>query len=79
MFLSMTETYDAIRRRRLALVVSAAVAVICLLLFIKYRLLKKEVHIVFSKTLGILLRMNGFLIGAIGIDMIIKGFFAFRG
>jgi len=33
MFLSMTEGYDAGRRRRLALAVSSAVAVLCLVLF----------------------------------------------
>jgi multiple antibiotic resistance protein len=33
MFLSMTEGYDATRRRRLAVAVSAAVAVLCLVLF----------------------------------------------
>lgn len=54
MFLSMTENYDEPRRRKLALTVSVAAAVICFLLFFA----GKQIFAVFGITL------NSFRIGA---------------
>jgi multiple antibiotic resistance protein len=47
-----------------------------LILFIKYlrdRIRKNKFKIAFDKNMEILLRLNGFFIGAIGINMIIRG------
>ncbi|MGD9727428.1 MAG: MarC family protein, partial [Nitrospiraceae bacterium] len=62
MFLSMTEDYDEARRRRLALAVSAAVAVLCLILFFAGR----QIFSLFGITLdsfrigaGVLLMLSG--------------------
>jgi multiple antibiotic resistance protein len=46
------------------------------ILFLKYlrdRIKKKKFKIAFDKNMEILLRLNGFFIGAIGINMIIRG------
>jgi multiple antibiotic resistance protein len=46
------------------------------ILFLKYlrdRINKKKFKIAFDKNMEILLRLNGFFIGAIGINMIIRG------
>jgi multiple antibiotic resistance protein len=45
---------------------------ILLLIEIKYRLIKKKYRITFDKFLTILLRINGFFVGSIGIEMILK-------
>lgn len=42
--------------------------------FIKERLLSRRMKIAFDKNMGILLRLNGFFLGAIGIDMTLTGF-----
>lgn len=47
--------------------------IIALLTFIKYKLLKRKFRVAFDKLMGIFLRINGFFVGAIGVDMIIKG------
>lgn len=52
---------------------------VILLLKIKYDVLKNSPRIVFDKTLYIFLRLNGFFLGAIGVDMILNGFFKIRG
>jgi multiple antibiotic resistance protein len=62
MFLSMTEGYDAMRRRRLALAVSAAVAVTCLVLFFAGR----QIFSVFGIT------VDSFRIGA-GVLLFLSG------
>ena len=62
MFLSMTEGYDAGKRRKLALAVSAAVAVICLVLFFAGR----QIFSVFGITL------DSFRIGA-GVLLFLSG------
>ena len=62
MFLSMTEGYDATRRRRLALTVSLAVAVICLLLLFGGR----QLFAIFDITL------DAFRIGA-GVLLLLSG------
>jgi multiple antibiotic resistance protein len=46
------------------------------ILFLKYlrdRIKKKKLKVAFNKNMEILLRLNGFFIGAIGINMIIRG------
>ncbi|MFW6120412.1 MAG: MarC family protein [Petrotogales bacterium] len=46
------------------------------ILFLKYlrdRIKKKKLKIAFDKNIEVLLRLNGFFIGAIGINMIIRG------
>jgi multiple antibiotic resistance protein len=46
------------------------------ILFLKYlrdRIEKKKFRVAFDKNMEILLRLNGFFIGAIGINMIIRG------
>lgn len=44
-----------------------------LLIVLKYDMLKNRLRVAFDKTLNIFLRLNGFFLGAIGVDMIIKG------
>jgi multiple antibiotic resistance protein len=48
-------------------------AIIILLTLIKYNFLPRRLKIVFDKTMIIFLRLNGFLIGAIGLEMITGG------
>jgi multiple antibiotic resistance protein len=46
------------------------------ILFLKYlrdRIEKKKLKVAFDKNMEVLLRLNGFFIGAIGINMIIRG------
>lgn len=62
MFLSMTEKYDETRRRKLALAVSTATAVLCLLLF----LAGKHIFSLFGITL------DSFRIGA-GVLLLLSG------
>lgn len=62
MFLSMTDKYDETRRRKLALAVSAAVAVLCLLLF----LVGRHMFSLFGITL------DSFRIGA-GVLLLLSG------
>lgn len=62
MFLTLTEGYDELRRRRLAISVSAAVAIICLILFFAGR----QMFSVFGITL------DSFRIGA-GILLLLSG------
>lgn len=62
MFLSLTEGYDEIRRRKLALTVSAAVAVLCLFLFFAGR----QLFALFGITL------DAFRIGA-GVLLLLSG------
>ncbi len=45
---------------------------IMLLIEIKYKIIKKKYRITFDKLLTILLRINGFFVGSIGIEMILK-------
>jgi multiple antibiotic resistance protein len=62
MFLSMTEKYDEPRRRKLALAVSAAVAVLCLMLFFAGRLMFSLFGITldsFRIGAGVLLLLSG--------------------
>lgn len=46
---------------------------IMLLAYIKYDLLKEELKIIFDKITIFLLRLNGFFVGAIGVNMMITG------
>lgn len=47
--------------------------VILLLKYLRDRITKQKFKIAFDKNLEILLRLNGFFIGAIGINMVIRG------
>jgi len=49
---------------------------IALLIAIKYKLLRNGWRVAFDKFMGILLRINGFFIGAIGIDLVVTGVLA---
>jgi len=51
-------------------------ASIGVLIAIKYKLLRNGWRIAFDKFMGILLRINGFFIGAIGIDLVVTGVLA---
>ena len=62
MFLSMTEKYDEARRRKLALAVSAATAILCLLLF----LVGKHIFSLFG------IALDSFRIGA-GVLLLLSG------
>lgn len=62
MFLTLTEGYDELRRRRLAVAVSAAVAIICLILFFA----GKQMFLVLGITL------DSFRIGA-GVLLLLSG------
>lgn len=46
---------------------------IAALIGIKYRLLRDPLRSVFDKMMGVLLRINGFFVGAIGVDLVING------
>jgi multiple antibiotic resistance protein len=46
---------------------------ILFLKFLRDNIKKKKMKVAFDKTMEILLRLNGFFIGAIGINMIIRG------
>lgn len=48
-------------------------AIIAGLKYIRDLLSKKKMKIAFDKNMGILLRLNGFFLGAIGVNMIIAG------
>jgi multiple antibiotic resistance protein len=50
-----------------------AIAVILILKVIKEHIILKEFRVAFDKAMEILLRLNGFFVGAIGIDMILTG------
>ena len=67
MFLSMTEGYDEQKRRRLAISVSAAVLVLCMVLFFA----GKQIFVLFGITL------DSFRIGAGMRGLASPGFFAF--
>lgn len=57
----------------LAIALTLNYLTIAMLIFIKYRMLRENLRIVFDKTMGLLLRINGFFIGAIGIDLMVDG------
>ena len=50
-----------------------AIATILILKVIKDYIILKEFRTAFDKAMEILLRLNGFFVGAIGIDMILTG------
>lgn len=57
------------------IIVSAMVlnyGVLVALLFLKYNFLRKKFRVAFDKLLGVLTRLNGFIIGAIGVDMVYR-------
>jgi multiple antibiotic resistance protein len=47
--------------------------IILILKYLRDRINKKKLQVAFDKNMEILLRLNGFFIGAIGINMIIRG------
>ena len=47
--------------------------ILILLTYLRKSITKKKIRIAFDKNMEVLLRLNGFFIGAIGVDMIIKG------
>lgn len=57
----------------LVLILSVNFFVILLLKYLRSLIEKKKLKVAFDKNLEILLRLNGFFIGAIGINMIIRG------
>ncbi|HKL24501.1 MAG TPA: MarC family protein [Candidatus Nanoarchaeia archaeon] len=57
----------------LPLVLIANALIIIFLKYIKDGLEKRRMKVAFDKNMEILLRINGFFIGAIGVDMIIEG------
>ncbi len=46
---------------------------IAALIGVKYKVLRNGWRVAFDKLMGVLLRINGFFIGAIGVDLIITG------
>lgn len=48
-------------------------AIILLMALIRAQFEKRKLRLAFDKNMEILLRLNGFFLGAIGVDMIIKG------
>nr|WP_283804755.1 MarC family protein [Limisalsivibrio acetivorans] len=50
-----------------------AYAVIVGLLYIRYHINSRRIKTAFDKLLTIFMRINGFILGAFGVDMIIKG------
>jgi len=57
----------------LILILSVNFFVILFLKYLRSLIEKKKLKVAFDKNLEILLRLNGFFIGAIGINMIIRG------
>lgn len=57
----------------LLLILSVNFFVILFLKYLRSLIEKKKLKVAFDKNLEILLRLNGFFIGAIGINMIIRG------
>jgi len=53
--------------------VAVSVAVILILKTIKDKLNPPKIKVAFDKNMEVLIRLNGFFVGAIGIDMIITG------
>ncbi len=51
----------------------AHIGLVFLLTILKYKLLKKSMKVVFDKTMVMLLRLNGFIVGAIGTNLIVAG------
>lgn len=49
------------------------VSLVFLLTFLRYTLFKKSLRVSFDKVLGMLLRLNGFIVGAIGSNLIVSG------
>lgn len=47
--------------------------IIMLLFWLKYKVFKKRLRAAFDKCMSMFLRLNGFLVGAIGVNMIISG------
>lgn len=47
--------------------------ILLLLIFFRGSIEKKKFKTAFDKNMEVLLRLNGFLIGAIGVDMVLKG------
>jgi multiple antibiotic resistance protein len=57
----------------LALILSINFLIIMLLTYIREKISRKRFRIAFDKNMEILLRLNGFFVGAIGINMVITG------
>jgi len=57
----------------IVLILSVNFFVILLLKYLRSLIEKRKLKVAFDKNLEILLRLNGFFIGAIGINMIIRG------
>jgi multiple antibiotic resistance protein len=49
------------------------ICAIMLLVLVKFRMLRPKARFVFDKMVVFLLRLNGFFVGAIGIDLIVTG------
>lgn len=63
----------------LVVVMTINYLIILFLTLIRDALPKKDLRIAFDKNMGILLRLNGFFLGAIGINMIFEGARVFFG
>lgn len=49
------------------------ISLVFLLAILKYTLFKKRLRIAFDKIMGMFLRLNGFIVGAIGLNLIVSG------
>ncbi len=49
------------------------IAVVSSLTILKYTLFKERLRVAFDKTMGMFLRLNGFIVGAIGSNLIVSG------
>ncbi len=49
------------------------ISLVFLLTALKYTLFKKRLRIAFDKIMGMFLRLNGFIVGAIGMNLIVSG------
>jgi multiple antibiotic resistance protein len=49
------------------------ISLVFFLTILKYSLFKERLKVAFDKTMGMFLRLNGFIVGAIGSNLIISG------
>ncbi len=66
--------------RAVGVIIIATVAhtgIVFLLFVSKYIVLKERIKVAFDKTVGMLLRLNGFIVGTIGLNLIFSGIKSF--